>query len=68
MGGGGGPGTAPKRPKGEGGPKGGAGRGRAAERGRAAHDSGQPERRKPDPKGRAGRRRPNTAKQPSFVE
>lgn len=47
------PTTAPKRPKGEGAPKGGAGRGRAAERGRAAHDSGPPERRKPEPQGRA---------------
>lgn len=43
-----------KRPKGEGAPQGGAGRGRAAERGRAAHDSGPPERSKPDPQGRAG--------------
>ena len=50
---GGAPTIAHKRPKGEGAPQGGAGRGRAAERGRAAHDSGPPERRKPDPQGRA---------------
>lgn len=61
---GGAPTTAPKRPKGEGAPQGGAGRGRAAERGRAAHDSGPPERRKPDPQGRADRRTPNQTKTP----
>lgn len=57
-----------KRPKGEGETKGGAGQGRAAERGPGAHDSPRPERREPDQQGRASRRDPNTAKQPSFVE
>jgi hypothetical protein len=60
------PTTAPKRPKGEGAPKGGAGRGRAAERGPGAHDSPRPERRKPDPQGRAGSAHPEHSKTTQF--
>lgn len=63
---GGPPTTAPKRPKGEGAPKGGAGRGRAAERGPGAHDSPRPERRKPDPQGRADTRHPERNKTTQF--
>lgn len=66
SGGGGGQGTATKRPKGEGAPKGGAGRGRAAERGPGAHDSPRPERREPDPRGRAGPAHPEHSKTTQF--
>lgn len=63
---GGAPTTVPKRPKGEGAPKGGAGRGRAAERGPGAHGSPRPERRKPDPQGRAGSAHPEHSKTTQF--